>query len=300
MRRLLPYALVALVLAPFLYVGLFAGKELRSLFFMHHRISKHDAHVLGPSDLLVSQAFAAPKASTDSHTFPKILHRMWRDDDLNSMPSRWKKAYQKCEALHGDWDIKLWTDVSMRAFISEYYPKFLNLYDSYPYEIQRVDAARYFILYHYGGIYMDLDIRCLRSLNPLAGAMGTFNKTALLPATGIGLSNDFMASTPRSETMRALIEELPRSNRFYGLPYLTVLLSTGSSFLSIVYDRMSEDEQSTVAILGASLYGHDKEHRLVRHLPGGSWHGADVALLRKFVDIASYIGSYAKYCLPSN
>ena len=36
---------------------------------------------------------------------------------------------------------------------------FLAPYRSYPYDIQRADAIRYFILYEFGGLYLDLDIR---------------------------------------------------------------------------------------------------------------------------------------------
>lgn len=53
--------------------------------------------------------------------------------------------------------LKLWTDQSARSFIAENYPWFLETFDSYPYAIQRADVIRYFILAHFGGIYIDLD-----------------------------------------------------------------------------------------------------------------------------------------------
>ena len=31
----------------------------------------------------------------------------------------------------------------------------------------RVDAARYFIMHHFGGVYVDLDFECLRAIDPL-------------------------------------------------------------------------------------------------------------------------------------
>ena len=37
------------------------------------------------------------------------------------------------------------------------YPWFLETYDGYPYPIQRADSIRYFVLHHFGGIYIDLD-----------------------------------------------------------------------------------------------------------------------------------------------
>jgi mannosyltransferase OCH1-like enzyme len=52
---------------------------------------------------------------------------------------------------------QLWTEKASRDFIETEYPWFLNAYDGYRYPVQRVDAVRYFLMLHYGGIYMDLD-----------------------------------------------------------------------------------------------------------------------------------------------
>lgn len=52
---------------------------------------------------------------------------------------------------------QLWTEETSREFIETEYPWFLRTYDRYLYPVQRVDAVRYFLLMHYGGIYLDLD-----------------------------------------------------------------------------------------------------------------------------------------------
>src|SRR5437868_4915078 len=54
----------------------------------------------------------------------------------------------------------LWTDDRSIRFLALYYPWFLPTYNNYKYDIQRADAIRYFVLYHYGGIYLDTDIGC--------------------------------------------------------------------------------------------------------------------------------------------
>lgn len=47
----------------------------------------------------------------------------------------------------------------------EHYPWFLPTYRSYAYAIQRVDVVRYFLLHHYGGLYLDLDVGCKKRLD---------------------------------------------------------------------------------------------------------------------------------------
>ena len=51
----------------------------------------------------------------------------------------------------------MWTNEKARDFMVAEYPWFLETYDNYPQPIQRADAIRYFVLAHYGGIYIDLD-----------------------------------------------------------------------------------------------------------------------------------------------
>ena len=53
--------------------------------------------------------------------------------------------------------LQLWTDAKSRELIATEYPWFLSTFDEYPQPIQRADAIRYFVLAHYGGIYIDLD-----------------------------------------------------------------------------------------------------------------------------------------------
>lgn len=57
----------------------------------------------------------------------------------------------------------MWTDAKSREFVATEYPSFLNTFDNYSQPIQRADAIRYFVLAHFGGIYIDLDDVCFSS-----------------------------------------------------------------------------------------------------------------------------------------
>lgn len=91
---------------------------------------------------------------------PKIIHQVfhnWRQPGNNTLPADWQEVRQTCIDLNPDFEIKLWTEESSRDFIAKEYPWFLNTYEGYHFKVQRVDAVRYFLLLHYGGIYIDLD-----------------------------------------------------------------------------------------------------------------------------------------------
>ena len=93
---------------------------------------------------------------------PRIIHQTWKTADL---PADLAALQATCQAQHPDWQHRLWTDADNRALIAEHEPWFLPIYDGYLQPICRVDAARYFILKHHGGVYIDLDFECVRPLD---------------------------------------------------------------------------------------------------------------------------------------
>lgn len=89
-------------------------------------------------------------------TIPKIIHQTWK---IEKIPSEWQEYHKTWKDKFPSPEYKhiLWTDKMIRDFIKENYGWFLDTFDSYPKGIQRADVIRYFLLYHYGGIYADLD-----------------------------------------------------------------------------------------------------------------------------------------------
>src|SRR6201986_68484 len=95
---------------------------------------------------------------------PKIIHQTWKSAVL---PEHFQMLADTWKEYQPDWQLMLWTDEMNRDFIKTNYPHFLNNYDGYPSHIQRADAIRYFLLYHYGGVYVDLDFECLQNIQEL-------------------------------------------------------------------------------------------------------------------------------------
>ena len=189
----------------------------------------------------------------------------------------------------------LWTDASSREFIAQHYRWFLDTFDSYPYAIQRADAIRYFVLYHYGGVYMDLDIGCLRRLDPL------LIFPVILPRTiPVGVSNDLMFAEKEHPFMAQTIHNLITFDHNWILNYPTVMFTTGPMFLSAQYGLYSSSHPLTpdlpgeVRILPKSLYGKNAEseapHSFFTHLYGSSWHSDDAAFI-------GFLGEWGKVLL---
>jgi mannosyltransferase OCH1-like enzyme len=95
---------------------------------------------------------------------PRIIHQTWK---VEQVPERWLRFQQSWRDKHPDHEYRLWTDAANREFIALTFPDFLSAYDGYRLPINRADLARYLIVQHYGGIYVDMDFEALRSLDDL-------------------------------------------------------------------------------------------------------------------------------------
>lgn len=216
--------------------------------------------------------YSIPSPSTNETIVPKIIHQTWKNENI---PEKWKLAQQSCRDMHPDYEYRLWTDDDAIQFIKSYYPWFLSTFLSYPHPIQRADAIRYFVLHKLGGVYIDLDVECLASVEP---SMQKYEFTA--PATyPVGISNDILAAAPGSKFLSKAITQLALWNRWLGPPYVQIMFSTGPMFLTVQYALYQNKHD--VAILPPYLYGK-YDHSggsLFAHLHGSSWHQDDAAVL---------------------
>lgn len=238
----------------------------------------------GSEDAITKAELPAPGSALDDgkqQMIPRIIHQTYKNA---SIPEVWKEAQASCLALHTEkegWEYKLWTDKMALEFIQAEYPWFYDTFAGYPYPIQRADAIRYFVLSHYGGIYIDLDDGCNRSLEPLLSYPAFVRKT--IPT---GISNDVMGAVPRHAFFMKVVEEIKNYDRSWILPYITVMGSTGPLFLSVMWRHWSSAGLNVgdgpgggrVRIIFPEEYNGHSWSFFTHHL-GNSWHAADVDLI---------------------
>ncbi len=119
---------------------------------------------------------------------PKIFHQSWKDIHV---PDRYKDWETSCMDLHVDYDYLLWTDVDNRLLVAKEYPWLLYTYDRLRSGIQRADFVRYVYLHHFGGIYADLDVECLKNSDELI-------KNRIVVLGVLGDDYDFIHNIPNA------------------------------------------------------------------------------------------------------
>ncbi|ELT87788.1 hypothetical protein CAPTEDRAFT_114107 [Capitella teleta] len=149
------------------------------------------------------------------------------------LPRNWKIASKHCETRNSFNKYIKWTEATFLPFLQTEYPWFVDVYKAYPYDVQRVDAAKYFIMYHFGGVYVDMDMNCRRNIWYFTSKISHNHSVALVRTEPMGFATDFMASKPRQPFFHHVIVRLyETSQRNYIFPYLTVLFATGPMFLT--------------------------------------------------------------------
>lgn len=166
---------------------------------------------------------------------PKILHWVWlnfKDPTVRGEPPENRIPFQESWIKHHpDYEVKVWRDAEARELLETHYSWFLPTYDSYPSAIFRADAIRYFILFHYGGLYIDWDYQCFKNTDELWAYNNKQFWAFYEPPEHAErwINNGLMAATKNSSVMKVAISYLKPAP---GNMFMDVINTTGPGFLS--------------------------------------------------------------------
>jgi mannosyltransferase OCH1-like enzyme len=80
---------------------------------------------------------------------PPVLHQILLGS--GGPKPKWFEARSNCLKYHPGWDAHIWTDENAGTFVAEKFPHLKEMWESYRYPIQKIDALRYMVLHEYGG-----------------------------------------------------------------------------------------------------------------------------------------------------
>lgn len=183
---------------------------------------------------------------------PKIIHQIWQEID-EPLPKHFRLFGETWKEYHPAWKYEFWDKDRMNNFIDDFYPQYWNIYQSFQYDMQRLDAIRYLILDKFGGMYVDFDSECLRAHDELFTSKTCcfsmepenhrlrFNKS-------VYFNNALMACVPEHPFMKKIIktifsytsktEKLSIEQRF-----MEIMTTTGPLALVDIYEKYPNKEQ---------------------------------------------------------
>ena len=239
-------------------------------------------------------------------TITWILHQTCADENI---PEKWIVSQRSCIDTYSHFEymvrvhtyiisysvlrfglllmltyFKLWTDESARIFLMREYPWFVSTWDNYAFPIQRADAIRYFVLYHYGGLYLDMDTVCHKPL-PLDNLIiGSWAATAIFKSTlPTGVTNDMMVSSARHPAFANAIRLLPRYFHMTSFwshlqPYCSIMLSAGPLFITLAaLDFLLNHGPKDNAMI--QVVNQTELAPFITDLESATWHSSDAKIL---------------------
>ena len=144
----------------------------------------------------------------------------------------------------------------------------------YRYPIQRIDAARVFILFHYGGVYLDMDMACKVPMSVLFKNTPSHRHSVILAKTEpVGVTNNLLVSKKGALFFSYLSRRLVTSNGRYVSPYFTVMFTAGPLFVYRSYLKYPCKE------LVHRISSHLHSDVYFVHTHASQWHGWDAPVV---------------------
>ncbi|MBA3850492.1 MAG: hypothetical protein C0502_10955 [Opitutus sp.] len=139
-------------------------------------------------------------------TIPRIFHRIWLGP--KPLPAEFAAFGETWAALHPGWEMRLWTDANLPPLANQ------ALFDSAPSFAAKADILRYELLLRFGGVYVDTDFECLKSIEPLLDDVECFVAQQKDLDADFGkfcyVNNALMGAAPGHPLFRDLVESLPQ------------------------------------------------------------------------------------------
>ena len=153
---------------------------------------------------------------------PKIIHQTWRDKNLP--PIIYNLVSENIKTLKSQgYELMFWTDEMILKLISEEYPHFYNIYKLARTGVQKGDIARILLVYHYGGIYIDLDVLILRDFgefldmnsDKLYITYEPSGQTKALYNSDKYICNAFFAANKNNNMLKMVVNNIPEYIKHY-------------------------------------------------------------------------------------
>ncbi|MGT2941084.1 glycosyltransferase family 32 protein [Streptococcus cristatus] len=175
---------------------------------------------------------------------PKIIHYCWFGG--NPIPEEYQRYIESWRKFYPEFEIKRWDETNFDVSISSYC---LEAYREKQWAFVS-DFARLYIIYNYGGIYLDTDVEVIKDLTPLIengiGFIGFQN--SLEVNSGLGF-----AAAPENQCVKSMLDVY--ENRKF-------VLEDGS------YNKVPCPAANTVGLLSRGLKIGITESKSVQNLEG--------------------------------
>lgn len=130
---------------------------------------------------------------------PRVIHRIWLGSE--PLPELYRMYGESWRQHHPHWKMRLWTDEDLPPLRDP------GSFERARSASERSDVVRFEVLHRHGGLYVDTDVECRKSLEPLIEGLSGFGAYEKPDLVGTGI----IGAVPGHPTVARAVEEIPRS-----------------------------------------------------------------------------------------
>lgn len=184
------------------------------------------------------------KRHNNNYLIPKKIHQIWLGQ--KPLPKKYLKWMDSWKKHNSDWEYKLWNEEN----IKELNIKEFNIYSKELNPGYRSDIVRYIVLNKYGGIYVDTDFECIKSIpNDLLKYKFV---SCLIFGNKPSIANGMMMSTPGFILIKNILKSIEKDN--YSNDIKEIIRNSGPEVLTKQYFSLIKDIAEEVLILPSNYF----------------------------------------------
>jgi mannosyltransferase OCH1-like enzyme len=198
------------------------------------------------------------------------------------MPDEFVRFGQTWLDQHPGWTMRQWGDDNLPPLRNQV------LFDEVKSFSAKSDVLRFELLWLYGGVYIDTDFECLRSIESLLEKVQVFASFE----TDWSVNGALMGAVPGHPFVEMLLDSLPSSVSEYG--GVNAAISSGPGFITRCLEAWDAEGGEPVTLFPARYFypylWHEKHRRFEQfpdayaiHHWADSWNGPAGSRLRQWV-----------------
>jgi len=231
------------------------------------------------------------RSKQTEQSIPRKIHFIFGlSEDTEILPESFRNCVESWERLNPNYETKIWNKSKCEELIRSHFPHLESLYTQMKRAVMRVDLMKLLILFHEGGIYVDLDAmpvgdlgfdELIRQWNyPRlalvhesnihayeAESLNQFDIRKNEPCRpGMRIGNYFSASVPRHPLTHFILQHMTRYAPLVGQHDYDAVFATGSDAITTVYHAYGRDFVDVmVTPLDHSFVEHRRESLWKKH-----------------------------------
>jgi mannosyltransferase OCH1-like enzyme len=233
---------------------------------------------------------------------PLITHQIWYQG-WDKLPDKFKENVRQLEELNPEFSHMKWNATSLREECAKISEKLATKFDSFPHMIQKIDLGRYVVLYNYGGVSVDTDMKPFKPLKKTPGLLGHdfIISASAFPVNLIGGVNNALIMTKKNhpillDIITSIMDKEDNASNYFPKEF-DIIFSTGPlSFYWFTYKHRKDihilPNQYFEPCFSMDPFCSPGSDTIMDHKHELSWFNEGTRLLSQLIFIGIYFTLY--------